>query len=149
VSRYLVTPGQLERILHRRARGDRVQDIAKAYNLDPMQISRLIHKFKPRLIHICQELGVAPPRHGGRRKASGRKKAPDEKKARYLVNYHAYAEHSEPTFVTLVCLKCGEEFESEDRVNERICKVCKQSNVWNSGSDFGLHHMHLTRSRHD
>lgn len=139
MSRYLVTPGQLERILHRRALGDRVDDIAAVYNLEPMQISRLIHKNKPLFLTICKKLEVLPPLPGGSRKDSERKEAPDEKKAKYNSNYHPYTKQQEITFVTLVCLKCQEEFESSDKVNERICKDCKGKDAWQAGADYRLH----------
>jgi len=138
MSQYLVTPGQLERILHRRALGDRVQDIAEAYKLEPPQISRLIHKDKAHFLRICKKLGVKPPRPGGKRKGSGRKEVSDEKKARYTVNYHPYAKKPEIEFVTLVCLKCREKFESEDRINERICSKCKDGAIWQAGADYSI-----------
>lgn len=136
MSRYLVTPGQLERILHRRALGDRVDDIAAVYNLDPCQISRLIHKNKPRFLTICRKLEVLPPAPGGQRKNSGRKKVPDEKKVKNTVDYHAYTKQQEIIFVTLVCLQCREEFESENKSKNRICKSCKTLDRWGAGPDF-------------
>lgn len=142
---HLVTNVQLEQILQRRARRESVKDLAEEYGISPPQVSGILHRCKSRFHHICETLGVSPPRHGGwdhggYRRDSGRQKVPDEKHSRYNVNYHPdvkQAEEGETT--TLTCLKCREEFESEDRCGNRLCKHCKSLHTWNEGADFSTH----------
>jgi len=144
---YLITNAQLEGLLWSRARGEPVKSLAARYELSPPQVAGLLHKYKARLQAIYKSIGMLPPRHGGHRRNSGRRKVPDEKHSRYNMNYHPDVKQAEEKeTLTLICLKCREEFESEDRCGNRLCKHCKTLHTWNTGSDFSTHHL-LRRSR--
>ena len=136
---YLITDAKLEALLQHRMHGTSVKGLAERYELSPTQVAGLLHKYKARLHVMYKSMGMLPPRHGGRRRGSGRRKYPDEKKARYNTNYHPDVKQVEEEKTTLLtCLKCREKFESEDNRGNRICKDCKSLHTWGTGVDFSI-----------